>query len=88
MRKAIVLLLIFCLLLPVLALADAEDQAVWELPNKAQEYTKGLRNTVTTKVSQITGEDSDALQCLGHGPWLHDGDERQSLYVLRRYVLF
>ena len=41
---------------------DEDDQLVWELPNKAQEFTKGLRKTQTTKVSQITGEDSPNLR--------------------------
>ena len=58
MKRVLILLLALCLLLPCAALADEQDQGVWQLPNKATELTKGLRNTKTTKVSQITGEDS------------------------------
>ncbi len=58
MKRVIAFLLFLCMLLPFAALADEDDQLVWELPNKAQEFTKGLRKTQTTKASQITGEDS------------------------------
>ena len=58
MKKAIAFLLVVCLLMPCLALADAQDAEVWRLPNKSETLTPGLRHTETTKVSQITGEDS------------------------------
>ena len=58
MKKLIAMLLAVCLLLPCLALADEEDQAVWQLPNKSEALTPGLRKTTTAKVAQITGEES------------------------------
>ena len=41
MKRAFILLLALCLLLPALSLADAEDQAVWQLPNKSSARSKG-----------------------------------------------
>lgn len=58
MKRAFILLLALCLLLPALSLADAEDQAVWQLPNKSSARSKGLYKTKVTTVAQVTGEDS------------------------------
>ena len=46
------------MLLPFAALADEDDQAVWQLPNKKAEMSKGLYKTQVKKISQITGEES------------------------------
>jgi len=73
MKKLVSLALVLSLLLSFGASALADDAAIWNLPNKADklhtEALQTLKLTDTTKVAQVTGEDSPNQTLTRFGVW-------------------